>query len=79
MNKVRDSVMEQATDSDKLIYDFVDKIGKFPKEECNVISPDQKDEIEDQDKLLIEKVQYGELSAEKAAKELVDFSQSKFN
>lgn len=79
MSKVRDAVMEQATDSDKLIYDFVDKIGKFPKEECNVISPDQKGEIEDQDKLLIEKVQYGELSAEKAAKELVDFSQSKFN
>ena len=78
MSKVRDVVMEQADDSSKMIYDFVDKIGNFPKEDCNVISPDPKTEIEDQYKLLIEKVQYGDVTPEDAAKQLVEFAESKF-
>ena len=79
MSKVRDVVMEQADDSSKMIYDFVDKIGNFPKEDCNVISPDPKTEIEDQYKLLIEKVQYGDVTPEDAAKQLVEFAESKFS
>ena len=47
-----------------MIYDFVDKIGNFPVENSNVISPEPKTEIEDYDKLLIEKVQYGEMTPE---------------
>lgn len=78
MSKVRDVVMEQADDSSKMIYDFVDEIGNFPKEDCNVISPDPKTEIEDQYKLLIEKVQYGDVTPEDAAKQLVEFAESKF-
>lgn len=78
MSKVRDAVVSQADESSRVIYDFVDKIGNFPKEDCNVISPDPKAEIEDQDKLLIEKVQYGDLTPEEAAKQLVEFAQSKF-
>ena len=78
MSKVRDVVMEQADDSSKMIYDFVDKIGNFPKEDCNVISPDPKTEIEDQYKLLIEKVQYGDVTPEDAARQLVEFAESKF-
>ena len=78
MSKVRDVVMEQADDSNGMIYDFVDKIGNFPKEDCNVISPDPKTEIEDQYKLLIEKVQYGDVTPEDAAKQLVEFAESKF-
>lgn len=66
-------------DANKVIYDFVDKIGKFPLEDSNVISPEPKTEIEDQDKLLVEKVQYGELTPEEAAQKLVEFAQSKFN
>ena len=78
MSKVREAVVSQADDSGKIIYDFVDKIGNFPKEDSNVISPDPKAEIEDQYKLLIEKVQYGDVSPEDAAKQLLDFSKSKF-
>lgn len=78
MSKVREAVVSQADESNRVIYDFVDKIGNFPKEDCNVISPDPKAEIEDQDKLLIEKVQYGDLTPEEAAKQLVEFAQSKF-
>lgn len=78
MSKVRDVVMEQADENNKMIYDFVDKIGNFPKEACNVISPDPKTEIEDQYKLLIEKVQYGDTTPEDAAKQLVEFAESKF-
>lgn len=78
MSAVRDAVKEQADEASRMIYDFVDKIGNFPAENCNVISPEPKTEIEDQDKLLIEKVQYGELTPEEAAKDLIEFAQSKF-
>lgn len=78
MTKVREAVMEQADDSSRMIYDYVDKIGNFPKEDYNVISPDEKAEIEDQYKLLVEKVQYGDLTPEEAAKQLIDFAKSKF-
>lgn len=78
MSKVREAVVAQADDTSKMIYDFVDKIGSFPVEDCNVISPDPKTEIEDMDKLLIEKVQYGELTAEEAAQQLIEFAESKF-
>lgn len=78
MSKVREAVMEQADESNKVIYDFVDKIGNFPKEDCNVISPEPKTEIEDQYKLLVEKVQYGDTSPEDAAKQLVEFAEKKF-
>ncbi|MEY8355134.1 ABC transporter substrate-binding protein [Lachnospiraceae bacterium 54-53] len=78
MSKVREVVVSQADESNQIIYDFVDRIGNFPKEDCNVISPDPKTEIEDQDKLLIEKVQYGDLTPEDAAQQLVDFAKSKF-
>lgn len=78
MTKVRESIMEQADNSNRMIYDYVDKIGNFPKEENNVISPDVKAEIEDQYKLLVEKVQYGDLTPEEAANQLIDFAKSKF-
>ncbi len=78
MSKVREAVVSQANESNKMIYDFVDKIGNFPKEDCNVISPDPKAEIEDQYKLLLEKVQYGDLTPEDAASQLIDFANSKF-
>lgn len=78
MTKVRESIMEQADNSNRMIYDYVDKIGNFPKEENNVISPDVKAEIEDQYKLLVEKVQYGDLTPEDAANQLIDFAKSKF-
>lgn len=78
MTKVRDEVKAQADDANKVIYDFVDKIGNFPVEDSNVISPEPKTEIEDQDKLLVEKVQYGELTPDEAALKFIEFSQSKF-
>lgn len=79
MSKVREVVMEQADESSKMIYDFVDKIGNFPKEACNVISPDPKTEIEDQYKLLIEKVQYGDTTPAEAAAQLIEFAESRFS
>lgn len=78
MTDVREAIMAQAEDTNIMIYDFVDKIGNFPDEDCNVISPDSKTEIEDYYKLLVEKVQYGEDTPEEAAQQLIDFAQTKF-
>ncbi|MHB8130667.1 MAG: ABC transporter substrate-binding protein [Mobilitalea sp.] len=60
------------------VNDFVNLIGSFETGEVNVISPEQKAEIEDNYKLLIEKVIYGEMTAEEAAKATYDFAASKF-
>ena len=78
MKKVREAVEAQASESNKMIYDFLDKVGNFPKEDFNPVSPDPKTEIEDQYKLLVEKVQYGEVKPEDAAQQFIDFAKSKF-
>lgn len=78
MADVREAVMAQADESGKLIYEFVDRVGNFPSEDYNVISPDPKAEIEDQYKLFVEQVQYGDLTPEEAAKQLIEFAKSKF-
>ena len=57
---------------------FVNLIGSYETGDVNVISPQQKQEIEDNYKLLLEKVIYGEMTAEEAAKETFDFATSKF-
>lgn len=78
MSKVRDAVVENASDVDMMIYDFVEKIGSLPLEACNVISPEPKTEIEDYYDLLVERVQYGVITPEDAATELLAFAESKF-
>jgi multiple sugar transport system substrate-binding protein len=57
---------------------FVNLIGSYETGDVNVISPQQKQEIEDNYKLLLEKVIYGEMTADEAAKETFDFATSKF-
>lgn len=78
MTKVRDAVKAQADESGRMMFDFVDQIGNYPPENSNVISPEPKTEIEDQYKLLVERVQLGEITPEDAAREFMDFAESKF-
>ncbi len=60
------------------VNDFVNLIGSFETGEVNVISPEEKTEIEDNYKLLIEKVIYGEMTADEAAKQTYEFAKAKF-
>ncbi len=60
------------------VNEFVNLIGSFETGEVNPISPEQKTEIEDNYKLLIEKVIYGELTADDAAKQAFEFAKGKF-
>lgn len=79
MSNVREMLLAEADDAKKEMYNFVDLIGSFKTGEINVISPQPKAEIEDQYKLLMDQVAYGEKTSEQAAKEIYDFAASKFN
>lgn len=78
MSNVREVLLEGADAAKQEMYDFVDKIGSFETGEVNVISPAPKTEIEDQYKLIMDKVVFGELTPEQAAQELYTFAAGKF-
>lgn len=78
MSNVRDAVEAQADTASQEIYNFIDKVGNFPDEGYNAISPAPKAEIEEHYKLLIDKVIYDELTPEEAANDFYEFSNSKF-
>lgn len=60
------------------VNEFVNLIGSYEVGETNPISPAPSQEIQDYYKLIIEKVIYGEMTAEDAAKDYYDFAKSKF-
>jgi multiple sugar transport system substrate-binding protein len=60
-----------------MVGDFIKLIGSFKTGIISVISPASDAEIQDQYKLLIEKVIYGEKTAAEAANEIFEFAGSK--
>ena len=60
------------------VNEFVNLIGSYETGEVNPISPEPSQEIQDYYKLIIEKVIYGEMDADQAAKDFYDFAKSKF-
>lgn len=61
------------------VNQFVNLIGSYEVGETNPISPAPSQEIQDYYKLILEKVIYGEMTADDAAKDFYDFSKAKFN
>lgn len=79
MSNVRTMLQADADDVTNLMYNYIDLIGSFETGgEINVISPEQKTIIEDQYKLLIEQVIYGEKTPEEAANEIFNFATEQF-
>jgi len=79
MSNVRDMLQKDADDVTKLMYSYLDLVGSFETGgEVNVISPEQKTIIEDQYKLLIEQVIYGDKTPEDAANEIFNFANEQF-
>ncbi|MDD4113743.1 MAG: extracellular solute-binding protein, partial [Herbinix sp.] len=60
------------------VNEFVNLIGSYEVGEVNPISPEPSQEIQDYYKLIIEKVIYGEMTADQAAKDYYDFAKAKF-
>ena len=60
------------------VNEFVNLIGSYEVGETNPISPAPSQEIQDYYKLIIQKVKYGEMTADDAAKEYYDLGKSKF-
>lgn len=78
MSNVRDILQADADEAKNAMYDYIDLVGSFETGEINVISPDVKTEIEDQYKLIMDQVIYGEKTPEEAAQAVFDFATEKF-
>jgi ABC-type sugar transport system, periplasmic component len=79
MSNVRDLLLAEADAAKTAMYDYIDVIGSFETGEVNVLSPDQKVEIEDYYKLMMDQVLYGEKTPAEAAQAVFDFATEKFN
>ena len=77
---VREALAGDLTDLEKAVYEYVDVVGAFDTggETVNPSSPACTDEIKEQYNYYLEKVIYGEMSADEAAKAVYDFAASKF-
>ena len=65
---VRADLAENATEGQKIMYDFVDKVSKFPTpDKVNVLSPDGQDEVQDNYLNYIQQVASGDITASEAA------------
>ncbi len=70
---VRAALSENATEGQKIMYEYVDKISQEPMpEEYNVLSPDGQNEVQDNYLNYIQQVASGELTAEEAAQKTYD-------
>lgn len=77
-SNVRENLEGSASASKKEMYNYVSLVGKFKVGEINLISPQQKAEIEDHYELILQQVIYNEKTPKEAAKEFYDFSASTF-
>lgn len=65
---VREALKAQATEGQKIMYDFVDLVGSFEiPEKINVLSPDGQDQVVDNYRNYIQQVVFGEITAQEAA------------
>lgn len=77
-SNVLDALAPEMTEEQIKVNDFVMLVGSYEVGETNPISPAPSQEIQDYYKLIIEKVIYGEMTADQAAKDFYDFAKSKF-
>ena len=77
---VRESLAEELTDLEKAVYEYVDMVGEFDTGgvAVNPSSPECTDEIKAQYNYYLEKVIYGDMSADEAAKAIYDFAAEQF-
>lgn len=77
---VREALAADLTDIEKSVYEYVDVVGSFDTGgiPVNPSSPACTDEIKEQYNYYLEKVIYGEMTADEAAKAVYDFAASKF-
>lgn len=77
-SNVMEAQAPEMSEKQRVVNKFVELIGSYETGVINVISPSQKTEIEDYYKLLVEKVIYGDYTAEEAAQIYYDFAAGKF-
>ncbi len=77
---VREALADELTDLEKSVYAYVDMVGEFPTggDTVNPSSPACTDEIKAQYTYYLEKVIYGEMTADEAAKAIYDFAAAQF-
>lgn len=77
---VREALAGELTDLEKAVYEYVDVVGALPTggDTVNPSQPACTDEIKAQYNYYLEKVIYGDMTADEAAKALYDFAASQF-
>lgn len=76
---VRAELQSSATDGQKIMYSFVDKVSAWPTpEKYNVLSPDGQAQVQDNYKNYIQQVVTGEITASEAAQKTYDDASALF-
>lgn len=77
---VREALASELTDVEKNVYAYVDLVGSFDTGgvTVNPVSPACTDAVKEQYNYYLEKVIYGEITADDAAKAVYDFAKSQF-
>ena len=77
---VREALADDLTDVEKAVYEYVDVVGAFDTggETVNPASPACTDAIKEQYNYYLEKVIYGEMTADEASQAIYDFAASQF-
>ncbi len=79
-NDVRETLEAEATDGQKIMYDYVTLVGTFEMpEKINVLSPAGQDEVVDNYRNYIQQVVSGEITAEEAAEKTYSDAEKLFN
>ena len=79
-NDVRETLEADATDGQKIMYDYVTLVGTFEMpEKINVLSPAGQDEVVDNYRNYIQQVVSGEITAEEAAEKTYSDAEKLFN
>jgi len=78
-SSIRTALEGQLTDAEKEIYTYIDKVGKNGDGQyVNLNEPAPMEAIRDRFNLDMEKVISGEMTAEQAAQDVLDFSNQQF-
>ena len=73
------ALQQNATEGQKLMYNYVDLVGSFPTpEKINVLSPAGQDQVVDQYRNFVQQVAAGSITAKEAAQKTYDAAQAIF-
>ena len=75
---VRAAIEDKLTETEQIVFDYIDEVGKFEDTGVNINEPTEQAKIKDQFKIELEKVISGEQDAQTAAQNVFDYANDAF-